>query len=110
MKFDYNYMQWREDTYRFLKKRNPKNGQVAQEYLLEDTDDSKMPERIRLLCILPLIKWMVEHNMLTPECEDELYLYYEDFQNGKFDGLLGDDEADEIRKDLFDCYHKVFGE
>ena len=63
-----------------------------------------------MLYILPVIKWMVERDMLTSECEDELYLYYEDFQNGKFNGLLGDDEADEIRKDLFECYHKVFGE
>ena len=110
LKFDYNYMQWCEDTYYILGKIIFTNGQAAQDYLLGDTDDSKLTERERLLCVLPLIKWMVEHNMLTPECEDELYLYYKDFQNGKFEGLLGDDEVDEIRKDLSECYHNVFGE
>ncbi len=110
MRFEYNYMQWREDTYFDLGEVTLKNGQEVQDYMLEDTDDSRLTERERLLCILPVIKWMIEHDMLTPECEDELYLYYEDFQNGKFNGLLGDDEEDEIRKDLFECYHKVFGE
>ncbi len=110
MVFEDTYMGWREDLYSDLGKLSPKNGSFVQDYILGDTDDSQLTERERVLLVLPVIKWMVEHDMLTPECEDELYLYYEDFQNGKFNGLLGDDEEDEIRKDLFDCYHKVFGE
>jgi len=110
MVFEDNYMEWREYTYKFLDRRSPKNGQIAQQYALEDTDDSQLTERERLLCILPVIKWMIEHDMLTKECKMELKIYYREFNEGKFDGLLGDDEADEIRKDLFDCYHKAFGE
>ena len=87
-----------------------KNGQSVQDYMLGDTDDSQLTERERLMCILPVIKWMIEHDMLTKECKTELRIYYREYNEGKFDGLLGDDEADEIRKDLFDCYHKVFGE
>ena len=110
MKFDYNYMQWREDTYKFLDRRSPVTGQMVQEYALEDTDDYQLTERERLMCIFPVIKWVIEHDMLTKECKTELRIYYREYNEGKFDGLLGDDEADEIRKDLFDCYHKVFGE
>ena len=110
MIFEDSYSEWLEDVYKDLNNFKPKNGRQAEDRIILNTDDSKLTERERLLCVLPLIKWMVEHDMLTPECEDELYLYYQDFQNGKFDGLLGDDEEDEIRKDLFECYHKVFGE
>ena len=108
--FEDNYMQWRESAYFDLGEVELESGQAIQDYMLENTDDSQFTERERLMYILPVIKWMIERDMLTPECEDELYLYYKDFQNGKFNGLLGDDEADEIRKDLFECYHKVFGE
>ena len=110
MVFDDNYMEWREDTYYILGKIRFTNGQAAQDYLLGDTDDSELTKRERLLSVLSLIKWMIEHSMLTKECKTELRIYYREFNEGKFNGLLGDDEVDEIRKDLFECYHKVFGE
>ena len=110
MKYEDNYMMWRASIIRQLDNCLPKNGNEAEDVILSNTDDSELTERERVMCILPVIKWMIEHDMLTPECKDELDLYYEDFQNGKFDGLLGEDEEDEIRKDLFECYHKVFGE
>jgi len=110
MIFEDNYMEWLEDAFYILDKSAFENGEAAQDYLLGDTDDSKLTERERLLCVLPLIKWMVERDMLTKECKTELRIYYREYNEGKFNGLLGDDEADEIRKDLFECYHKVFGE
>ena len=110
MVFEDNYMEWREGSYFVLEEVKPEDGQFAQDYMLGDTDDSQLTERERLMCILPVIKWMIEHDMLTKECKTELRIYYREFNEGKFNGLLGDDEVDEIRKDLFDCYHKVFGE
>ena len=57
---------------------------------------------------MPIIKWCVEHDMMTEELEDELYLYYEDYTNGKLDGILAEYEADAVIADLTWCYKKVF--
>lgn len=110
MIFEDNYMEYLEDTYNLLDSRNTRTGSQAQDYCLHDTDESSLTERERLVMILPVIKYEIEHNMLTEELEDELYLYYEDIISGKFDGLLGDDEEEAIKRDLFECYIKVFGD
>lgn len=104
-----NYMEYREMYSELLTSRNVKDGTEAQQQCLYDTDESSLTERERFIMILAVIVWEIDHNILTPELEDELYLYYEDVTSGKFDGLLGDDEVDEIKKDLFRSYETVFG-
>ena len=83
-------------------------GKGAQEWLFE-FDESSLAEAERLNVILPIIKWEIENNCLTEELEDELYLYYEDFVGGKLDDILAEYEAEEVIKDLTECYKKVFG-
>ena len=40
---------------------------------------------------------------------DELYLYYEDLLKGRLDGILDEEEAPIIIKDLTESYIKDFG-
>ena len=107
MIFEDNYMEYLEDTYHELSLRAPKNGKEVQDICLDNVDPT-ITERERLLFMLPVIKYEVEYDMLTEEVKDELYLYYKDMISGKFDGLLGDDEEEVIKNDLFECYNKVF--
>lgn len=109
MIYEDNYMEWLNDTYDELSVKKPLNGSQVQDICLNNTDDSQLTERERLIIILPVIKWEIEHDMLTDELRDELYLYNEDIISGKFDGILGEDEEEQVKHDLFECYEKVFG-
>ena len=75
---------------------------------LGDCDDSQLQEAERLNMLLPLLKWSVEHDMMTDILEDELYLYYEDYRSGKLNDILDDCEAKEIITDLIWCYKTHF--
>lgn len=108
MIFEDNYKEYLEDTYELLENRNIKTGFQAQCNCLYDTDESSLTERERLIMMLPVIKWEVENDVLTPELKDELELYYEEVTEGKFDNLLGEDEVEAVKHDLFECYEKVF--
>lgn len=58
--------------------------------------------------ILAVAKIEIELGVLTNEIKNEIALYYKDWCEGEFDGLLGDDEIEIMRIDLFECYNKVF--
>ena len=68
-----------------------------------------LEEAERLNAVLPLIKWEVDNNDLSEAMSDELYLYYEDLLKGRLDGILDEEEAPIIIKDLTESYIKAFG-
>ena len=81
--------------------------ELEHSWLFEFKEDS-LAEAERLNVLLPMIKWEIENDTLTPELKDELYLYYEDLMEGRLDGILGEDEADVVVDVLTKCYFKVF--
>ena len=107
--FEDNYREYREDFRELVSRRGLSVGSQIQDGCLHDTDEDALTERERFIMILAVIKIEMELDVLTPELKDELYFYVEDWNNGKFEGLLGDDEIDDIKTDLFECYEKVFG-
>ena len=108
MTYVFTYKEMTEDCYSRMKMDNPKTGAAAASSWLSEFDERLLKEAERLNVILPIIKWCVEHDMMTEELEDELYLYYEDYTNGKLDGILAEYEADAVIADLTWCYKKVF--
>ena len=89
---------------------HPADGKTAEKNWLWEISEDDLKEAERLNVLLPLIRWELEHNMLTKWMHDELYLYYRDLANGKLDPILGDDEADEVKRVLTECFNKVFPE
>lgn len=110
MTYDIDYA-WTKEFFqeRIANSPNIKIGGVAAATWLYEFPESNLEEAERLNVILPLIKWCVEHNELTDELKDELYLYYEDYIGGKLNDILAEYEAEEVIKDLIECYKKVFG-
>lgn len=108
MIYEESYMECKAQDFALLDRRKPKNGVQVQNWLIDDTDDSALSERERLITILPAIVYEVEHDMLTEELSEELYLYFEDMETGKLDSILGDDERDHVKLDIAKCYHLVF--
>lgn len=109
LKYEDTYMAWKADEFARLEKLNPKSGAQVQDLSLHDTDESKITERERLIMILTAIAYEVDHNMLTEELSDELYFYYQDLHSGKLDGILGENEAEEVKADIEKYYAMVFG-
>ncbi len=109
MKYEVNYIEYLEWFRELVEKRNLKTGARIQDVCLHDTDEDSLSERERFIMILAVAKIEIELEVLTPEIGDEIYFYYEDFNNGVFDGKLGDDEAEIIKRDLFECYKKISG-
>ena len=85
---------------------NPSAG-VAEEWLCQ-FDESILEEGERLNVILGVIKWEVEHNCLSEECSDELYLYYEDLVKGRLDNVIDPEEREDVVRDLTECFNKTF--
>ena len=67
-----------------------------------------LTERSRLIAILPTIIYEVEHDILSEEVSDELWLYYEDLQEGRLAGLFGAEEEKEVFEDLERSFKKAF--
>ncbi len=109
MVFEDNYREYFEDFKELVNRRGLTDGFQIQCNCLYDTDENALTERERFIMILAVVKIEIELGVLTPEMKDELDLYFEEWSEGKFDGLLGDDEIDDIKTDLFECYEKVFG-
>lgn len=87
----------------------PKTGDLLENSYLTEFDQDILEEAERLNAVLPLIKWEVDNNDLSEAMSDELYLYYEDLLKGRLDGILDEDEAPIIIKDLTESYIKAFG-
>lgn len=62
----------------------------------------------RLNVFLPLFKWSIEYGMMTDQLENELASYYQDYLDGKMDGILAEYEAEEVITDLIWCYKTHF--
>lgn len=110
MTYDIDYA-WTKEFFqeRIASSPNIKTGGVAAATWLYEFPESNLQEAERLNVILPLIKWCAERNCLTAELKNELFLYYEDYIGGKLDNILAEYEAEEVIKDLTECYKKVFG-
>ena len=86
----------------------PKTGDLLENSYLPEFNQDILEEAERLNAVLPLIKWEVD-NDLSEAMSDELYLYYEDLLKGRLDGILDEEEAPIIIKDLTESYIKAFG-
>lgn len=86
-----------------------KKGDLLENSYLTEFDQDILEEAERLNAVLPLIKWEVDNNDLSEAMSDELYLYYEDLLKGRLDGILDEEEAPIIIKDLTESYIKAFG-
>ena len=87
------------------------HGQELEDAIVHrvQTERVHLEEAERLNAVLPLIKWEVDNNDLSEAMSDELYLYYEDLLKGRLDGILDEEEAPIIIKDLTESYIKAFG-
>lgn len=87
----------------------PITGRLLENSYLPEFDQDILEEAERLNAVLPLINWEVDNNDLSEAMSDELYLYYEDLLKGRLDGILDEEEAPIIIKDLTESYIKAFG-
>lgn len=106
MIYEDTYMECKEEDFAYLDRLKPANGSQVQDLILHTTDGSQLTERERLVMILTAIAYEVEHDMLTEELSDELYFYYQDLQNGKLEGILGEDEEAAVKADI-ERYHAM---
>lgn len=106
--YEETYMAWKEEELARLERLNPKSGAQVQDLSLHDTDESQLTERERLVMILTAIVYEVDHNMLTEDLSDELYFYHQDLNEGKLDGILGDNEKEAVIADIEKYYAAVF--
>ena len=110
MKYDFDYLGTKELFDDCLKTCwEFKSGSYLEDCYLPEFKESSLAEDERLNVLLPLIKWEVDNNDLSEAMSDELYLYYEDLLKGRLDGILDEEEAPIIIKDLTESYIKAFG-
>lgn len=109
LKHEDAYMAWKKEEFERLDIFTPQSGAQVQDLSLHTTDESQLTKRERLVMILTAIAYEVEHNMLTEELEDELYFYYQDLHSGKLDGILGENEVEEVKADIEKYHAMVFG-
>ena len=108
MTCDISYSDAREMLQTYNDSEDDTGGVLEHSYLFQ-FDESILTEAERLNVVLPLIKWEVDNDDLTEAMSDELYLYYEDLLKGRLDGILDEEEAPIIIKDLTESYIKAFG-
>ena len=108
MRYDLTYEAMRDSFAERVRTSKLTKGAPAQVSWLYEFDENELEEAERLNVLLPLIKWQIQIGDLTEELSDELFLYYKDYKEGRLDGILDDEEKDEVIKDLTDCYNKVF--
>lgn len=82
---------------------------TLQNNWLFDKMEMQTDERLRIIALMPLIKYEVENKRLSPELEEELCIYYEDFSKGLFQGVLSPRDYKLIEKDLNWCYENYPG-
>ena len=103
-----NYKEYKEFIYHLFDKRPPNDGLDAQYEGLYFLDEDKLTERERLIMMLSVIKWEVDHNMLTDELKGELEYYYDEVISGRFSKNIRKEDLDSIISDLSECYNRVF--
>ena len=112
-KYDLTYTDLKEDFNKRIAAPAPGRyfnaGTAAATWLYEfETHQHELAEAERLNVMLPLLKWCVENNTMIEELENELDLYYEDYTEGRLDGILDPDEEEKILKDLIWSYKTYF--
>ena len=107
--YEDTYMAWKEDELARLERLNPKNGAQVQDLSLHDTDESQLTERERLIMIMSVVVYEVDNDMLTKEIRGELGYYHRMLTEGKLDGVLGENEAEEVKADIEKYHAIVFG-
>lgn len=75
---------------------------------LSEFDESTLSETERLSILLCVLKWGASNDCLDDWLSDELYIYYEDYVNGKLDDIIDKEEHDEIVRDLTAAFNKAF--
>ena len=108
MIYEANYNDYTELLIEQAGKNGFDTGTHLQDMFLYDTDESSLTQRERFIMILVATKYEIEHNILTEELEDELWFYYEDYTEGRLDGILGEDEEEQVIHDLIEFYNRVF--
>ena len=83
-------------------------GAVSDTYL-DNFADCFNYEAERLNIILPVLKWCADIDIFPEDLEDELFLYHQDYEEGKLDGILWEGEGDAVIHDLLESYDKYFG-
>ena len=110
MKYDLDYLGTKELFDDCLKACwKFRSGSYLEDCYLPEFKESSLAEAELLNVLLPLIKWEVDNNDLSEAMSDELYLYYEDLLKGRLDGILDEEEAPIIIKELTESYIKAFG-
>lgn len=71
--------------------------------------EDELSERERLIMMLSVIKWEIDHDMLTDELEGELGYYYDELTSGRLLKHIYKKDFLSITTDLSDCYKQVFG-
>lgn len=106
--YEDTYMAWKEDELARLKRRNPNSGAQVQDISLHDTDESQLTERERLIMIMSVVIYEVDHDMLTEEIRGELDYYYGMLADGELEGILAENEKNQLIGDLKKYYTMVF--
>ena len=93
----------------FFSEESLKQSKVLQNYWLDDCSGMQYDEGDRIIAMMPLIKWQIENDNLSEDCEHELALYYEDFNKGKFQKYLPEEDYKLIEIDLDWCWEHYNG-
>ena len=104
-----SYDEYKSFICSLFKDRPPIDGQDAQCEGLYFLDEDELSERERLIMMLSVIKWEVDNDMLTEELKDELDYYYDEMTSGRLIKHIHKEDLASIKKDLSDCYKRVFG-
>ena len=103
-----SYEEYRSFIYSYFKDRPPVTGYEAQCNGLHFLPENDLSERERLIMMLSVIKWEIDHNMLTEELKGELGYYYDEMTSGRLMKHIYKKDLLLIKEDLSDCYKRVF--
>lgn len=117
MKIDFEYYDeyafWQEEMLEYYKQvcKHMKivDSKALEASYLHRNVELQHDERDRLCVLLPLIRLEIEKSELglTDMALEELEIYYEDYNKGKYDNLFTAEEHELVREDLFFAYeHK----
>ena len=107
-KEEITYMHWRDHFNTFVKERHLENqpgGNIQASWLYEMLDYQHHPCN-RVMAVLPLVVYEIQHDKLTEVMEDELYGTKDDLDDGLLDELPIE-ELNEIKKDLEFCFSNL---
>ena len=98
-----SYEEYNSFIYSYFKDRPPVTGYEAQCNGLHFLSEDELSERERLIMMLSVIKWEIDHDMLTDELEGELDYYYDELTSGRLKKHIRAKDFIAITKDLTNC-------